>query len=191
MKFKAFMLSVAIFVCIFIVGVLVMNLAMKFIVKNQNEVKVPSITGLDFEEAKDICSENNLYIAVSDYEYHDLPKNYVISQNPYSNKSIFEKRTIYVVLSLGSKKVTVPNLTNYYVDDAPQVLKKHDLKLGDISFEYSDTIQANYIIYSIPRSGSSVMAGDSIRVVVSSGHNPNLPDSLFEEETTEETEEEY
>ncbi|MBP7562948.1 MAG: PASTA domain-containing protein [Candidatus Cloacimonetes bacterium] len=180
MKFKAFILSVLIFLGIFILGIVIMNLAMKFIVKNQSEVEVPTLIGLDYEEAKDLCSERNLYIAVSDYEYHELPKNVIVSQNPYSGKSVFENRTVYVVLSLGSKKVTVPNLTNYYVDDVSQILKKHDLKMGLTEFEYSGSVQQNYVIYTIPRAGTSVMAGDSVRVIVSSGSDPNAPDSLLD-----------
>ncbi len=186
MKFKAFILSALIFIGIFVLGIVIMNLAMRFIVKNQSEVQVPTLIGLDYEEAKDLCSENNLYIAVSDYEYHELPKNVIVSQNPYSGKTVYENRTVYVVLSLGSKKVVVPNLTNYYVDDVQQVLKKHDLKMGLTEFEYSDTIQQNYVIYTIPRAGMSVMAGDSVRVIVSSGRDPNAPDSIYEEPATDE-----
>lgn len=169
------MLSAIIFFGIFVLGAIVMNVAMKFIVQNRDEVKVPTLVGLTYDEAKDLCSDNNLYIAVSDYEYHELPKNSVVSQNPYADKSVYEKRTVYVVLSLGSKKVVVPNLTNFYVDDAPAILKKHDLKMGSISYEYSDEYQQNYIIYTIPRSGTSIMAGDSIKVVISKGHDPNNP----------------
>jgi serine/threonine-protein kinase len=188
MKFKAILLSALIFFGIFICGAIVMNIAMKFIVQNRDEVKVPSLVGLSYDEAKDLCSDNNLYIAISDYEYHELPKNSVVSQNPYSDKTVFENRTVYVVLSLGSKKVTVPNLTNFYVDDAPAILKKYDLKMGSLSYEYSDEYQQNYIIYSLPRAGASIMAGDSVRVVISKGHDPNsaFPDSLLQNSEPEE-----
>ncbi len=172
MKIKAFFLSLLIFVLLFIIGIIIMNLVMRFVIKNQDEVKVPTIVGLSYEEAKDLCSENNLYIAITDYEYHELPKNCVVSQNPYSGKSVFENRTVYVILSLGSKKVVIPNLSNFYLEDAKAIFDKYDLKMGQTVFEYSDTIQPNYIINTIPGAGTSIMAGDSVRVIVSSGHDP-------------------
>jgi serine/threonine-protein kinase len=169
MKSKAFIISLLIFIILFFIGIVIANALMRYIVRYQKEVDVPALVGLHYDEAKDLCIEKKLYIAIADYEYNEMPKNIIISQKPYSGKKTYENRTIYVMLSLGEKKVIVPDLTGMHINDIENELKKHGLGLSETEYEYSDTVEQNHVIYTSPPSGAPLMEGKTVKVIISAG----------------------
>ncbi|MCB5250297.1 MAG: PASTA domain-containing protein [Candidatus Cloacimonadales bacterium] len=169
MKFKAFIVSVIIFIIVFVLGLLIVNIAMNYLVKNKAEVDVPALVGLNYEEAKKICSNLKLYIAVSDYEYNELPEKYIVSQKPYSGKKIYEDRTISVTLSLGEKSFKIPDFSNVFKDDIEQLLRKNELEIDSLVYEYSDIIRKDYVIRTIPLAGEAAKSGASLTVIISKG----------------------
>ncbi|MCO0860416.1 Stk1 family PASTA domain-containing Ser/Thr kinase [Staphylococcus pasteuri] len=69
----------------------------------------------------------------------------------------------------GDKFEEMPDITGKTQSQAETMLKNHNLKLGDVSKDYSDKYPENQIIKSKPAKGERVERGDKIDIVVSKG----------------------
>jgi serine/threonine-protein kinase len=146
------------------------------IIASKESVFVPEFTGNDFEKAQELARLLSLNLAVSNHEHSELPAGKIISQHPPVGRKIYKFRTVNVVVSSGQKMVTIPILTGQSFSRIDEILRIYELRLGDSPKRYSDEIASGFIIETIPRFGTSVMAGTPISVVVSIGRDPlNIP----------------
>ena len=65
--------------------------------------------------------------------------------------------------------VKVPNVVNMTISDAEKRLDSYDLKVGDVTYEASETVEKGRIISSDPPSRTIVDRGTRVNLVVSSG----------------------
>ncbi|SFE39364.1 Stk1 family PASTA domain-containing Ser/Thr kinase [Trichococcus pasteurii] len=65
--------------------------------------------------------------------------------------------------------VTVPDVSNMDQASARLALEDAGLVLGDITEEYSDEVEEDFVIETSPKIGSSVEAGDEIDLIISLG----------------------
>ena len=75
---------------------------------------------------------------------------------------------IYVTVSLGSKKVTMPDITNVEHRSAGLELSKYDLLYG-VEYEISETIIEGNVTRTIPEAFDEVEPGTKVTVYVSLG----------------------
>ncbi len=168
--------ALGLLLCVFIIGFFGTNLAMNVITRHGKEVKVPVVTGLQFDVARKRCRELNLYIQEIDRQYNDeFKKNTIITQKPEGNASSKIGRVIEVVVSEGPELVSVPSLVNMTRKEARLTLNNMGLAINKkIQTRYSEDVDNGHIIFTLPSSESMVPKGTEVTLFISLG---KLPDS--------------
>ncbi|MDO5027146.1 MAG: Stk1 family PASTA domain-containing Ser/Thr kinase [Tissierellia bacterium] len=136
-------------------------------------IRVPKVTGLSLEEAKEELTNAGFVIRTISNENSPRSKGSVISQTPtaYSNRK--KGTEIDLVVSLGEeeKKTLVPNIKGQDQSIAINTLYERDLLPGQIDLEYSEQTINTVISQSIV-ANTEVKPGTAIDFVVSKGPEP-------------------
>lgn len=129
--------------------------------------KVPSLVGESVAVAEYLIKNANLKGNPS-YEYSDtIDKGQVISQSPDAGVKLEKGGTVSYVISLGPE-IKVPKLTGLTEEEAEERLE--EAKLGcKVEEEYSDSVDAGYVISQSHEKGTVVDEGTKITIVVSLG----------------------
>ncbi len=144
--------------------------SLTFIIKSEDTVVVPNLVGKNVVHVLELLSDLGLNTKISRSEYSaDIPKDYVLSQNPEPGATIKKGRDIQLVLSRGTKKILVPNLTGLPLRQAQIVLEEDGLKLNIISNTLTENIKKDEVISQTPSSGTMINRDDSVSLLVSLG----------------------
>ena len=147
---------------------------------NPEEVEVPNVVGKTQEEAKQMIEDAKLVYEVSKEEYDpDIPEGYIISQKADSDaigdfsktpssKTVKEGTKILVIVSKGQEKTTVPNVKGKEKDEAIKLIEEAKLK-AEIIEETSKTVEEGYVISQETEPDKEVLAGDTVKIHVSTG----------------------
>ena len=99
----------------------------------------------------------------------------VVSTDPAPNARVLKDSTVALVISLGKPKV--PQLAGLTLAQATAKLTSVDLKLGQISQAYSDTVKSGIVIKSTPAEGTELAPNNTVALTVSKGLAPvRIPD---------------
>jgi beta-lactam-binding protein with PASTA domain len=94
------------------------------------ESRVPSLLGIDIDDAKNTIAEMSAYVKVVSYENNDTyPVNTVCAQNISEGTAIHGNDVIEVTVSLGLESVAVPNVLDMDRAEAEAVLKAAGLNV--------------------------------------------------------------
>ena len=101
------------------------------IIFNTELVTLPSLTGLTVEEARTALAAKRTRLAVQGTRFDSrAEKGRILSQDPGPNSRVKTKRTVNVILSDGSERLTVPALEGRSLEFAAQQLKAVGLRRG-------------------------------------------------------------
>lgn len=142
--------------------------------KGIEEADVPDVVGKTAEEAKQTLL-NAGFLVEEDEEYNEeVEEGYVISQSPEGNGKAEKGSTITIVVSKGEevKVAEVPNLKKKTVTEAEELLSEVNLKLGNVSQEYHDTIPEGKVISQSVDAGLEVKEGTEVDITISKGKKP-------------------
>ncbi|MCU0331710.1 MAG: PASTA domain-containing protein [Candidatus Kapabacteria bacterium] len=144
------------------------------------EVRVPTFTGMSRHRAEALAQSHGLVIHSVREQYSDTAvKGRVLSQLPYPGAIVKEGRHIYLTVSRGIESVFVPSLVGMTQREARLSLMKVGLSLGDVSYEYSDSVAHGRIVAQGIVAGQNVAYGTVVDVVLSQGPQ-GLPIPLVE-----------
>jgi len=154
-----------------LVAVLLMNfIVMPWYVRHDTLVKVPSVTGLSFEEAKKLLDDAGLEGVEGDIRYDpSKPIGTVVEQNPLTDQVVKDGRRIYLVISGGEQLYDVPNLVGRTLREAKFVLNQRNLEVQEVEYKPSVQYPSGIVLMQIESAGSKVKKGTQIGVVVSTG----------------------
>lgn len=142
--------------------------------KGQEEVDVPDVVGKTLEEAKAALTAAGFEVDEDDEYDEEVEKDYIISQTPGGNTKAAKGSTVKIVVSRGKevKVAKVPNLKKKTVTGAESALSEVNLKLGNVSQEYSDSIEEGKVIRQSIEEGTEVKEGTAIDITISKGKEP-------------------
>ena len=151
---------------------------------DQNKtVTVPSLTGKIFSAAQKEASEQDLYIKIVDTVFSSkYTKDQIISQDPQSGSQVKAGTTVNVVVSLGIESVYVPDVQYRNEQDARNMLGDKNLNVTVLNEESRD-VSPGCVIRQEPAAGTSVPAGTTVTVYVSSGYTTSVPNVKGMEES--------
>ncbi len=147
------------------------------------EVMMPDLSGLKYEEATKLLKAQNLLLnedGVTE-QYSDIvQKGRVIDQSVAAEERISVKTEIEITISLGSLStetavLTVPNLTGMTKKKAIKALEKlkeetgFTYTLGEEKKEYSQEVKKGRIISQSLEPGTKVRTNEVINLVISKG----------------------
>lgn len=132
--------------------------------------KMPKLLNLDREQAIATIEEYGLVVGEISTEYNsEVDNGLVCSQSIVTGKKVKNGTSVDIVISLGRKTVTVPNVTGLTEEQAISKLTEHELSVGDISYESSNAVAEGKVIAQTPTGYEKAKAGDKVDLVISSG----------------------
>lgn len=155
----------------FFVVILLMNfIVMPWYVRHDTLVKVPSVTGLNFEEAKLKLDEAGLEGLQGDIRYDpSKPIGTVIDQIPPSDQIVKDGRRIYLTISGGEQLYDVPNLVGRTLREAKFILTQRSLLVQEVEYKPSVQYPAGIVLSQLESTGSKVKKGTQIGLIISTG----------------------
>lgn len=142
--------------------------------KGAEMIAVPNVVGKSREEAATLLKSAG-FVVDEDEEYsEDVEEDVVISQTPNGATDAAKGSTVTIVVSKGEevKVAVVPALKKMTVTNAEQALSDVNLKLGNVSQEYSDTVKEGKVISQSIASGTEVKEGTAVDITISKGKKP-------------------
>ncbi|MGK7345319.1 MAG: PASTA domain-containing protein [Candidatus Nitrospinota bacterium M3_3B_026] len=163
---KVFLLLLAVTVAS---GVTVMKIAMYM---GGEKIAAPDVRGKMVIPAMETLSSRGLYMAVTRMENSPTtPKDRIVSQDPPPGEPIKLGRAVKVVVSRGSSKTLIPDITGSSLLRAEAVLEGRGIKIKKKIYIHSGR-QERTILAQDPAPGTLAPKGASITLLVSSGPRP-------------------
>jgi beta-lactam-binding protein with PASTA domain len=157
-------------------------LSLTLIIKSEDTVIVPNLEGKDVVYALELLTELELNTKVRGSEYtNDVPKNYVIFQEPQPGAEIKKGRDVKIILSKGPKTLFMPNLLALSVQQADILLEENGMCQGELSRTYHSRVEKDHVIAQVPAQGAMISRGECVDVLVSMGARPRafkMPDLI-------------
>lgn len=133
---------------------------------------MPDFTGKTLEEAQVEAKELGITLKVSEEQYtNDYPEGQIMSQSIEKGQSISKDDVIEVVVSLGTKGFTMPDVVYETEEDAVAEIKKLGGKQPTIEYEFDDTVPAAVVISQSPSAQTEIDSGTKITLKVSKGQD--------------------
>ena len=143
--------------------------AMRFAIRG-NEVYVPNLAGKSLPESMNAVSAYSLRIKVDGHRYDKrTPKDTILSQDPVANSKLKRNSQVRVVLSLGAKKIPVPNLEGQSLRAAQILVLQRGLTLGLITGIASEEEQKDRIAAQSPPPEVGFAQSLTMNLLVSTG----------------------
>lgn len=166
--FKGAIVGVVAVVILAVVGVVTNGFGL--LNKNSDVIAMPNLINMSLEDANKTINKLDLKLTINERHDVDVERNHVISQSPSQGTELKKGDLVTIVISLGPEELSVPNLMGYTLNDAKKILEKDGLKLGTVSYDYSEVYKEGTVINQNPVVGvGSIKKGDSVNVVLSKG----------------------
>lgn len=135
------------------------------------DVNVPDLYKMTTTEAVQLLSDIDLKLKIAEERLFskDIEEGRILRQEPEAGTSVKRNVSVRVVLSAGTKTITVPSLVGNSARDAASVFASKDLNLTNVSEVFCNYIIANNIISQEPPPGSSMLKGSRVNILVSLG----------------------
>jgi len=180
-KLVVFLLILLIFLTLFL---LFDQILMPIYTRHGQEIEVPDLTNMFYEDAKDLLKQMSLKIVEESKKFdptNTYPIGVVMSQNPIAGSKVKKGRRIYVVVSKGEPTLEMKDLVGKSERNAIFSLNKAGLILKSVRYEHSDVIKAGAVSYQSIPAGTEIKPGTEIELIVSLGPYPDrfiVPDLI-------------
>lgn len=168
--FKAFLTTAFI---IFVVGA--GGLSAFLVFQNMlavSDTVVPSVIGDELNVAQEKLYDSGLKIYVSGEEFDErISRNKIIAQDPADGAEVKKNREVYVVVSKGSKvmTLTIPDLKNKELKEATVIIEEFGLIVGRITYTNHFSVPKNVVIAQVPEPGNVKTNSKEVNLLVSKG----------------------
>jgi beta-lactam-binding protein with PASTA domain len=138
---------------------------------------VPDVVGEAATDANSAIISADLVVGTITYEYNDvIPTGIVISQDPVGGTTVPVGTNVDLMVSLGQPGV--PYVIDLTEADANSSIVAAGLTVGIVTYDFSDTVPAGFVISQSPVGGTTVPVGSSVDLVVSSGQPVAAEDTV-------------
>ncbi len=96
----------------------------------------------------------------------------VINTTPEANSKVTSETEIIMYVSMGTEKISVPDVEGDHVDSAEKELIDAGLVLEKTVYDYSDDVAKDRVVSQSINAGKKVEKGTKITIVVSKGEKP-------------------
>ncbi|MGL4606849.1 MAG: Stk1 family PASTA domain-containing Ser/Thr kinase, partial [Eubacteriaceae bacterium] len=156
-----------------------------FGVFNVKTVIVPDLKGKTVEEAKKSLQGLKLNLEVEKEIYSDQVEiGKIISQNPEKNQELTPDKTVKVIVSLGVKTGTIPNVIGMNEADAKKAIEAANFIAGDVNRVNNENYPADTVYQMNPVAGTTANEGSKVTIYVSKGPEAiTVPDVIGQSES--------
>ena len=141
-------------------------------------VSVPNIVGMSEDQAQRALEKQGLDWGTPERVYSDtVPAGNIVSCQPKAGQKVGLGQTVAAAVSRGVETKTVPDVVGKTKDQATAAIKAAGLTPGDVTEEYSASVDSGKIISSTPKAGKVIKHSEKVSLVVSKGKEPaTIPD---------------
>lgn len=132
--------------------------------------EVPDLVNATWESANSTIEQLDLVPTKFDEASSDYAAGHVIRTDPPGGTTVTENTQIKVYVSTGRAQVVVPDVINQSSEAAWAAITGAGLAQGSVTRENSPTVPAGVVLRTDVVAGSSVDAGSTVNIVVSSGN---------------------
>jgi beta-lactam-binding protein with PASTA domain len=135
-----------------------------------NEVVVPALAGKTLEEGSRQLVSSSLRLKVESRRFDDkIPKDRIVSQIPFPNSRLKREQSVRVILSLGEKRLPVPELAGETIRAGQILLLKRGFTLAMLSTINSPSHEKDVIIAQNPPPEAKFAKSLLMSILVSGG----------------------
>ena len=152
------------------------------------EVTVPDVAWMTIENATKKLEQAGLKALIAERAYErNVPEGSVVSQRPEPGRKAKIGRVVSLRVSIGNRKVIVPNLVGRPFSQVEVVLEECGLKIGNQSDEDSEQYQTGVVCRQFPLPNEEVSMGSFVDVYIARNYNfgiveiPNLVGKRIDE----------
>ena len=162
-------------ICFAILGLFLLdNVFLSVYVNKNKDIYLPDVRFIDSliaeKELKELGFE--VEILFSDYNSENIPGNVIkISPRPFSK--LKSGRIIKLTVASDKNDIILEDFTNISLRNAELILKRLDLKIDTLLYEYNNDIKKNHIISQFPKPSKLLKSNDLVTFIISQGQAPN------------------
>lgn len=184
---KAFWFNVLGIILLFVVAVVILMVSLKSCTRHGESVTVPTVVGMDADEAIEMLKNEGFNYEVIDTLLIDsLPKGVVVEQNPAKESLVKHGRTVYMKINTSDDiMVKMPSFVGEQYKVLDVRLKHAKLKKGTVKWQKDGEV-VNIVLKQMYKGrpiepGTEIKQGSRIDFVIA-GRDPNSKEEEDEEE---------
>ena len=141
-------------------------------------VSVPNIIGMSEDQAQLALEKQGLDWGTPERVYSDtVPAGSIVSCQPKAGQKVGLGQAVTATISRGVETKTVPDVVRKTKDQATAAITAAGLTLGDVTEEYSASVESGKVISCDPKAGKVIKHTEKVSLVVSKGKEPaTIPD---------------
>jgi beta-lactam-binding protein with PASTA domain len=137
-------------------------------------MKIPSVTGLSFTDAKKALESQGFGVQIQDSVYSDtLAPLKVVKQFPEADNLVKVNRTVYLTINRSEAPfIQMPNMVSMSFRNAEMILRQYGLRLEDTVFKpdfAKNSVLDQLYKGETVKPGTQIRQGSSITLVLGSG----------------------
>jgi beta-lactam-binding protein with PASTA domain len=133
-------------------------------------VTVPSVVGMSATQAEEALRATGLYLREKATRYDEKVRpRVVLEQDPPPGQRLKLHKRVFVVLSLGSRRLAVPDLVGLTLPQASIRLEEEGLSMGALVSARNNHVVEGTIAAHEPPAGTEYLKGNAVALLVSSG----------------------
>jgi len=170
--------SLLFFIIFFLSAVIISQVVLK-----SEAVTVPNLTGKTVMQARTELARKDLSVAQKGSEFDDRwAKGLIVRQDPAPASRIRVMKVVQVITSLGSEKVSVPDVQGKSLDSVLPMLREAGLVRGNMTQIHTAALPAGWVIAQKPSPDSVVERNSPVGLLLSQGRrDPRyvMPDLIY------------
>jgi beta-lactam-binding protein with PASTA domain len=140
--------------------------AMRFAIHGR-DVKVPNLAGLVPTAAEATANENGLILVVDQKYYSDtMPEGRIVNQQPGAGVEVRRGWRVHVAVSLGKRKVDIPNVIGESRRAAEINLRRRGLDVANVAEMEADDLPEGQVIAQDPTAQSTNVTSPHVDLLV-------------------------
>ncbi len=167
---------VVVVIAAFWIVALMDKVVMPFIVQSGNEIEVPDLHHLSFEEAEKLCEKGQIELIRGKERIDEfLPVNSILDQYPVAGLTVKPGRRVEVVVSTHALRISCPDLFGRSPREAKIIANSSGLVIpkNKIHYRYSSRFPEGVVLSQKPAAGTEIDRGDTLSIGVSLGAKPD------------------
>ena len=137
---------------------------------------IPYVLDIETERAIYVVEESGFTLGqLLEVNDENIPRGFVISQNPVAGTKMSPGTTVDLVVSKGPSLIEISDLSRKSPEDAIQILETLGFEYELIE-EYSEDVEIGLVSGTLPEAGEIVTPDELIQVIVSLGISIEVPE---------------
>ena len=164
----------------FIIGVVLLLLmdqvVMPMYVKHGQQITLPDVRKMEFEEAEQLLQSKGFEPVKSDMKYNaDFEPNEIIDQQPAANSTVKSGRRVYLTVATEQAFIEMPNMKGNTYRGARIELSRMGLRLDTTQTQrvYSNEFPEGVVVWQSVKENALIRRGSEVQLRISMGQNPN------------------